>query len=440
MASWSSLTSYLNSVPDAVTLTWPELDAIVGGVPMSAAKHRAWWSGDRTHVRSWKSAGFAVTNLQMGSQVTFVRREPRSVVATAISQTASARGMPVVVEQDDTELVAADIVLVSCVKTKRPEAAAAKDLYTSALFRKERSYAERSGVPWYILSAEHGLVDPEQWLAPYERYLPDESSTYREAWGVKVVDDLEQVEGLMEGKVVEIHAGAVYLDAIRSRLQSRGAVIVEPLRGLPMGKRLQWYDSGTLARQSGVSRDADGSLPDIESLVASLRDESLAVSPKDFLAAGSLGRKLPGLYSWWVGAEGALELTAGLGYRMPTGMIYAGLAGATHWPSGKRSSNTLWSRIATMHLGTTHEFSTFRRTIGAILASAEGKDEIDEVALTRWMDLHLRVQVVPYEDADLLGRVEAAVLAELDPPLNLKGMPDSALRRHLKDLRRAVVR
>lgn len=289
------------------------------------------------------------------------------------------------------------------------------------------------------MSAEHGLVAPEQWLAPYERYLPDESSKYRDTWGLKVVAELEQAEGSIQGKVIEIHAGSVYLDAIRSNLQSRGAIIVEPLRGLPMGKRLQWYGGDTLVRHSGVSRVSDRPMPDIESLVASLRDESLAVSPQDFLTAGSIGRKLPGLYSWWVSGEGALELTAGLGYRITTGMIYAGLAGATHWPSGKRSSNTLWLRIATMHLDSKHEFSTFRRTIGAILASAEGKNDIDEVALSRWMDSHLRVIVIPYEDADSLGRVEETVLCELDPPLNLKGMSDSAIRRHLKVLRRAVV-
>jgi hypothetical protein len=92
-----------------------------------------------------------------------------------------------------------------------------------------------------------------------------------------------------------------------------------------------------------------------------------------------------------------------------------------------------------MHLGSKHEFSTFRRSIGAILASAESQDDIDEIALTNWMDLHLRVHVVPYEDADSLGRVELAVLAELNPPLNLKDMPDSALRIRLKELRRAVV-
>lgn len=54
----------------------------------------------------------------------------------------------------DANFTTADIVLVSCVKSKRPAASAAKDLYISALFTKEREYAERSGVPWYILSAK----------------------------------------------------------------------------------------------------------------------------------------------------------------------------------------------------------------------------------------------------------------------------------------------
>jgi hypothetical protein len=49
-------------------------------------------------------------------------------------------------------------VLVSCVKDKLDHPAPAKDLYTSDLFRKARGYAERVGVPWFILSSEHGLV------------------------------------------------------------------------------------------------------------------------------------------------------------------------------------------------------------------------------------------------------------------------------------------
>jgi hypothetical protein len=53
-----------------------------------------------------------------------------------------------------------ELVLVGCVKTKALEASPARDLYLSPLFERRRRYAELSGQPWYILSAEHGLLDP----------------------------------------------------------------------------------------------------------------------------------------------------------------------------------------------------------------------------------------------------------------------------------------
>ena len=78
------------------------------------------------------------------------------------------------------------LLLVACVKEKRSVPSAARDLYVSPLFRKERAYAERSGLPWFILSAEHGLLGPDEWIAPYERYLPDTPSAFRQAWGMWV--------------------------------------------------------------------------------------------------------------------------------------------------------------------------------------------------------------------------------------------------------------
>lgn len=91
-----------------------------------------------------------------------------------------------------------------------------------------------------------------------------------------------------------------------------------------------------------------------------------------------------------------------------------------------------------MHLGSNHEFSTFRRSIGAILAVTKGRKFIDENDLTEWMHLHLKVLVVSFEDADSLGKVEKFVLLEINPPLNLKGMPKTEIRIRLKELRKLV--
>lgn len=91
-----------------------------------------------------------------------------------------------------------------------------------------------------------------------------------------------------------------------------------------------------------------------------------------------------------------------------------------------------------MHLAGNHEFSTFRRTIGAILAAEIGSTDVDEQALSEWMRAHLRVVTISFDDRDELGRLEKRVLTALDPPLNLQGMPSSSVRRRLRELRRRL--
>lgn len=430
MADWSLLRHYLGEVAESVRLTWPELDRLVGGVPPSAAAHRAWWSGDRPHVRAWRSAGFTITNLQMGREVTFVRTghaAPSRPSARAATPTPSARD-----HRPRTE--SADIVLVTCVKSKLSRPAPARDLYTSSQFRKQREYAERTGLPWYILSAEHGLVAPEEWLAPYDRYLPETPATYRAAWGSWVAARLELLAGSLRGKVVEVHAGSAYLDAVRPHLEGLGAVVTEPLQGLSMYERPGWY-----ATHQGAAAPVEPSGQEPAHLVALLRDIGAALTVEEFLAAGrNSATDRPGLYSWWVDDAGAGDLSRGLGLVVEPGLIYAGLAGATRYPSGSRSTNTLWSRITTMHLGGNHQFSTFRRSLGATLAQAAGADRVDEASLNAWMHRHLMLVTVPWDDADTLGRMERSVLAQLDPPLNLQHVRESPMRRRLTELRARV--
>jgi hypothetical protein len=179
---------------------------------------------------------------------------------------------------------------------------------------------------------------------------------------------------------------------------------------------------------------------DVGPLVGRLVDGACAETPGAFLARGRGGRDVPGLYSWWVDDDGAHELSAGLGVVIDEGLIYVGLAGATRWPSGRRSSNTLWSRISGMHLGGNQDFSTLRLTLASVLASGRGEPSVAEKTLTHWMTTHLRVATVPVDDPDELGRIEKAVLSRIDPPLNLQSMTPTPARRRLKELRRALAR
>jgi uncharacterized protein DUF6884/GIY-YIG catalytic domain-containing protein len=318
----------------------------------------------------------------------------------------------------------ANVVLVCCVKSKRDHGAAAKDLYVSDYFSKMRHYAEASGLPWFILSAEHGLVRPDDWLEPYECYLPDTSREYRRAWGRRVTEQLESALGSLTGLTLEIHAGSAYVEAIASNLRAAGAEVVDELHGLSIGRRLSWY----LQRSAG---DIEGA----QRLVAQLRDARLALSLGEVLASAGAGLRSPGMYSWWVDDAGAADLTAGLGNTVDPGLVYAGLAGATR-KSGASSSNTLWGRIATMHLGKKHEFSTLRRSLGSILAHANGESAIDEERLTLWMHAHLRVVLIPVANADTLDDLETEILTELDPPLNLAKVARTPLRQRLSALRK----
>lgn len=414
MADWNPLRALLASVTGSVTLDWNGLDALVGGLPRSAYDHSAFWKGARS---GWR--GFRTTDVRVGESVTFARvgTLPPARTARPGPQTKAA-----------ASTTAADVILIGCVKRKLPIAAPAKDLYLSPLFRKGREYAEAARVPWFILSAEHGLVAPEDQLAPYDLRLSATTAAYRRNWGTQVVESMWAALGSLEDRTVEIHAGAAYADAIRDGLREAGAQVSEPLAGLTLGLRLAWYSA--LAVDSPTR-----SAPDVSELISDLLAADRSISPADFLGSGAALYRSPGLYSWWVDANGAADLTAGLQAAVGPGLIYAGLAGATR-SGGRKSKNTLWGRIKTMHLGGRHEFSTFRLSLGSIIAAAAGEEEIDEARLTSWMHAHLRLIAVPVSDADTLGDVETEVLRQLNPPLNLDKVDRNPLRAQLSVLRK----
>lgn len=436
MTRWSAFTDWLDTADDTVHLSWPELQAIVGPLPPSASKHRAWWSGDRSQVRSWRTAGYRLSELALGEHVTLVREsQPSSVKSSSAEHVHPDPYSGLEPEGESRRDTPAKLLLVSCVKSKRQSPSAAKDLYTSPLFRKERDYAEASGIPWFILSAEYGLCRPDDWLTPYERYLPDTSAAYQRAWGLFAVERLDLIAGPIRGMTVEIHASAGYVNALGGALEQKGAKVLTPLAGLAMGERLQWYDHH-LAAAPGRQTSSTERHRDTKRFVAALQQHESAIDPSAFLTERRTEWSSPGMYSWFVDDSGAAALARGLRHDIVPGLIYAGLAGATRWPSGGRSENTLWARIRTMHLGGNHNFSTFRLTLGSILAAADGAESIDEARLTDWMLAHLRVIAIPHDDPDTLGHLESEILGELDPPLNLQGRPKSEVRVRLKELRR----
>jgi hypothetical protein len=328
------------------------------------------------------------------------------------------------------------VVLVGCVKRKLLHAAPAQDLYDSPLIRTERAYAEASGAPWFILSAQHRLVSPTELLHPYELRLSKTSQAYRRAWGERVVEQLATRYGDVVGRVIEIHAGAAaYAEAIRDRLRSAGAIVEEPLRGLTMGQRLGGY-TGLTRQWLERPRLTGGRMFPISSASSTGSARRIAPSHPRPPSRQEVTVSVVGLYSWWVDGLGATDLRRGVAQQLSPGLIYAGLAGATRSRSRQKSTNTLWGRIRGIHLGRRQQFSTFRLSLGSVLAHGTGAAEIDEAYLTDWMHQHLRVVTVVVDDADTLDGLETAVLAQLDPPLNLARMPKTPIRLQLSALRR----
>lgn len=134
------------------------------------------------------------------------------------------------------------IGLVGCVKEKQHRPAAAKDLYTSALFRGRRRFVERSCDRWYVLSALHGLVDPAVVLEPYDVTLVGAGRPTKRDRATKVLAQIDQQVGSVFGAVVEIHAGADYRDwGLVEGLRARGALVSVPTEGLTQGRQLAFY-------------------------------------------------------------------------------------------------------------------------------------------------------------------------------------------------------
>ena len=132
--------------------------------------------------------------------------------------------------------------LVGCVKQKRFGSSRAEDLYTSPLFLGRRRYVERSCDEWWILSAEHGLISPQETIAPYDKTLKGAPTGDKRAWAERVLTSIDRMVAVVPGDIVEVHAGSDYRDfGLVQGLRARGALVEIPTQGLPVGLQLQFY-------------------------------------------------------------------------------------------------------------------------------------------------------------------------------------------------------
>lgn len=129
----------------------------------------------------------------------------------------------------------AHIVLIACTAQKAKRRSRARDLYTSALFRKSLAFADDAHADAiYVLSAKHGLVSIDDWIEPYDITLHGRPREAVQAWADRVIRELGEVADLELDRFT-ILAGSQY----RRFLVPRLANVAVPLAGLRIGQQLK---------------------------------------------------------------------------------------------------------------------------------------------------------------------------------------------------------
>lgn len=263
--------------------------------------------------------------------------------------------------------------LISCVSRKRAHAAKARDLYDSALFTKTRQYVEQHCDKWYVLSAKHGLVFPDQVIEPYEDTLNTKSRREREDWTGRVWEQISSQ--LHSDDCVVILAGARYREFLVPLIESRGCRVEIPMEGKSIGRQLQW-----LSRQlDRTNREADVSrLYDcLGRLEEGLRGKRLLSD-----CSGRQQWPLAGIYVFFEPGE-----------RRTDGSELRVVRVGTHRVS-RGSKATLWNRLRT-HRGTSdgsgnHRSSIFRLHVGAALAARQPSLSVPSWGLGQTGDVDTR--------------------------------------------------
>jgi hypothetical protein len=288
------------------------------------------------------------TTLTDQEQMTFAWHEPDRGVLTI-----AARDFLQQLETDKTTTH----FLIACSKRKQPVETIAAELYDSTLFKLSTTLANRLGIRFSILSAKHGLIEPERLVKPYDVTLASLKRNERSAWAENVLNQII-------GRFVDINrlvvlAGERYRVEIVPTLLGRGLEILEPLQGLSLGWRISFlkHCHRLLDREDGVRR-------------LYRQFENLALKHGLYSLAEALRHPLPqqGVYFFFDPDE-----TTPFSHRLPR-IVRIGTHGVS-----LGSKATLRTRLRT-HFGTSdgngnHRSSVFRLHIGEALIHKLGLAE-----------------------------------------------------------------
>lgn len=244
------------------------------------------------------------------------------------------------------------VCLVACTSRKGDQPAAAEFIYRSPLFSAARSYAERRADQWFILSAKHGLLSPEDVIAPYNESLLNQSEAQRQAWAAGVHRAFG--ERVPAGARVIFLAGSAYRSYLAPAFESEGRETAAPMSALGIGSQVAWLQKveSEHLRLSHIDR--------FYALLARVAALNTGLSRKLFQQTAATVRHKRGIYFFFEDCE--MRMTAPFQQRV----VRIG----THAVS-EGSKATLWNRLRTHRGGGdglgNHRGSIFRLHVGESL-------------------------------------------------------------------------
>lgn len=296
----------------------------------------------------------------------------------------------------------ARIALVACTKRKTSTETTAEQLYISPLFRAARDYAVATSDTWYILSARHGLLRPDQKVSPYNETLKNMPREEKAAWAERVMVRLKEV--LRPGDVVTFLAGLEYRSLLTDFIQQSHCDVKIPLQGLSIGRQVQWLQAAAHERTRPYW------LNQFYKQVARLR-VGLGDCPPLRGCDGRMPWPKRGVYFFFEPNEKREGSDEPRVVRVGTHGVSLG------------STSTLWGRLRTHRGGAdgsgNHRGSIFRLHVGAALIQ---KDNLQSL-YPSWgrgqtASPEIRQAEVPLEKlvSEYIGQMNIAWLAIDDPP------------------------
>lgn len=374
-----------------------------------------------------------------------------------------------------------DIILLGSVGERVNVPAPAKEVYRDVAFQLSRLDAELSGSEWFVLSAEHGLMAPNEWMSPDSRTLADMDPDYRVVWASWVVARLQSLVGSLDGAHVRLDAPDAIVGPLFAGLQDMGALVSSGGVGASVGPRTAATVQPSAEPASQVSAgvrevesspDEELTEPDAdpeprpelaaeptapqapEATPVTVTDRPEELAPVVQIGQGtSIGRHLadpqnavpasdvsslpdaPGLYGWFADASGARELNRSLKLPVPAGLVFVGQVGGSSWHGLADPVLNLRDHVERVQLRGPTRASTFRMTLATVLRGRLRMTSLEDPVLTRWMLEHLSVSSWASDDFGGLRSLAETVIGELDPPLNVDHLAATEYRARLGQMR-----